>query len=192
MAKPKKSGPAIFMYCVITVSIVIAAVCFILYYGGISESGVILWTGVTFFTVVYHLWGRLIMGNVTKLWGIRYTHFWFKERPFEKKIYEALRVKHWKDRALTYNPELYNVKERTMEQIANTMAKSETDHWVNVGISLSTLLFALLWGEFWIFLITAVAAILFDGQFILIQRYNRPRVLRILAKKNKVSLSKAG
>ena len=39
-----------------------------------------------------------------------------------------------------------------------------------------------LWGEAWIFAITAFLAMLFDAQFILIQRFNRPRVLRILEK----------
>ena len=62
------------------------------------------------------------------------------------------------------------------------MTKAETDHWINVGISLTTLLFALLWGELWIFAITAFAAIIFDGQFIVIQRYNRPRVVKLLKK----------
>ena len=65
------------------------------------------------------------------------------------------------------------------------MAKSETDHWINELLSLSTLLFALLWGEFWIFALTASVAMLFDAQFIVVQRYNRPRVLRLLERKRR-------
>lgn len=65
------------------------------------------------------------------------------------------------------------------------MTKSELDHWINEIISLSTLLFALIWGQFWIFLISALAAMIFDGQFIIIQRYNRPRVMRILKRQEK-------
>ncbi len=41
---------------------------------------------------------------------------------------------------------------------------------------------ALIWGEFWIFCITAVVAMVFDAQFIVIQRYNRPRVIRLIEK----------
>ena len=33
MSKTKKSGPAIFMYSVIAVTIIVSIVCFILYYG---------------------------------------------------------------------------------------------------------------------------------------------------------------
>jgi len=62
------------------------------------------------------------------------------------------------------------------------MSKAEVDHWINELLSFSTLFFPVLWGGFWIFLIAAIAAMLFDAQFIIIQRYNRPRVVKILGK----------
>ena len=185
MSKTKKSGPAIFMYCVIAITLAIAIVCFALYYGNINKNGIILWIGITSFTIMYHLWMRIIMGNVTKLFKINYKQKWFKERKFEKRLYKFLHVKKWKGKALTYNPELFSLKDYSLEEIANTMTKAETDHWINELISLSTLLFAFAWGELWIFLVTAIAAMLFDAQFIIIQRYNRPRIVKILKNKNK-------
>lgn len=186
MSKTKKSGPAIFMYCVIAIAVIISIVCFILYYGGVYKNSVILWTGITAFTIMYHFWVRIIMGNVSKLFKkhINHEQWWFKEKKFEKEFYELLHVKQWKDKALTYNPELFSLKEYSLEEIANTMLKSELDHWINEVISLSTLLFAIPWGQFWIFLITAIAAMIFDAQFIVIQRYNRPRIIKILEKEN--------
>lgn len=179
--KSRPSGPAIFMYCVIAVTAITSAVCFVLYYDGHTDSGFVQWTGITAFTIMYHLWLRIIMGNVTKLFGISYTQRWFKEKAFEKKLYELLRVKKWKDKALTYNPELFSLKDNSLQSIANTMSKAETDHWVNELISLSTLFFAIIFdGGFIAFFITAIAAMLFDGQFIVIQRYNRPRVVRLI------------
>lgn len=185
-SKTKKSGPAIFMYCVIAVTIIISIICFSLYYGNNYKNGIILWIGITAFTIMYHFWVRIIMGNVSKLFkkNINYNQWWFKEKDFEKKFYKALGVKKWKGKALTYNPESFSLKEYSLEEIANTMAKSEVDHWINEVISLSTLLFAIPWGQFWIFLITAIAAMVFDSQFIIIQRYNRPRIVRILEKEN--------
>ena len=94
-------------------------------------------------------------------------------------------MKKWKGKALTYNPELFDLKENSLEQIVSTMTKSELDHWINEVISISTMFFGLIWGETWIFVITALAAMIFDGQFIVIQRYNRPRVLKILERRNK-------
>ena len=183
MSKSKKSGSAILMYLVIAGAAVIAAICFPLYYGSFLRHPAVLWTGVTAITVLYHLWVRLLFGVVTTHLPIRHTHAWFRERRFEPALYRLLRVKVWKDKALTYRPEEFSLKDRTLEEIANTMAKSETDHWINELISLSTLLFSLIWGAFPVFLITAILAMLFDAQFIVIQRYNRSRIQKILNKK---------
>lgn len=188
--KLNNSGPAIFMYFVIATTLIISITCFSIYYGNIYVNDVILWAGITAFTVMYHLWVRIIMGNVSKVFKkhIKYTNGWFKEKKFEKKLYKLLRVKKWKGKALTYNPEAFSLKDNSLEEIANTMAKSEVDHWINELISLSTLLFSCVWGQFWIFLITALAAMLFDAQFIIIQRFNRPRVVKILERKNNNSV----
>ena len=186
MSKTKKSGPAIFMYCVIAIAIITSMICFTLYYGDFYKNGIILWTGITAFTIMYHFWVRIIMGNVSKLFKkhINHEQWWFKEKKFEKQFYELLDVKQWKDKALTYNPESFSLKHHSLEEIANTMVKSELDHWINEVISLTTLLFAIPWGQFWIFLITAIAAMIFDAQFIVIQRYNRPRIMKILEKES--------
>ena len=185
MKNTKKSGPAIFMYSVIGITLITSIICFILYYRNIYKSEIILWTAITAFTIMYHFWVRIIMGNVSKLFKkhINYKQWWFKEKRFEKSFYKLLRVKEWKGKALTYNPESFSLKEHSLEEIANTMAKSEVDHWINEVISLSTILFSILWGQFWVFLITAVAAMIFDSQFIIIQRYNRPRITKILGRK---------
>jgi len=184
MRKNKKSGPAIFMYCVIGITLIISIICFYLYYGNIKRTENILWIGIIAFTIMYHFWVRIIMGNVSKLFKkhINYKQWWFKEKSFEKSLYKFLRVKEWKGKALTYNPESFSLKEHSLEEIANTMVKSEIDHWINEVISLSTLLFIIPWGGVWAFVISAIAAMIFDSQFIVIQRYNRPRVLKILEK----------
>lgn len=186
MSKAKKSGSAIFMYCVIAITLITSIVCFSLYYGNIHKSGVMLWTGIVAFTIMYHFWVRIIMGNVSKLFKkhINYKQWWFKERKFEKKLYKFLRVKAWKGKALTYNPESFSLKEHSLEEIVNTMTKSEVDHWINEVISLSTLLFAIPWGGFWAFFISAIFSMIFDSQFIIIQRYNRPRIVKILENRN--------
>ena len=192
----KKSGPAIFMYCVIAITVIISIVCFGLYYGNIYTNEVFLWVGITAFTTMYHFWVRIIMGNVSKSFKnhINHNQWWFKEKSFEKRLYKILKVKKWKKKALTYNPESFSLKEHSLEEVSNTMLKSELDHWINVLISLTTLLFAIPWGDFWIFFITAIIAILFDSQFVVIQRYNRPRILKILNKelkmKNKQKINK--
>ena len=87
--KNKKSGPAIFMYCVIGITLMTSIICFVLYYKNIYKNEIILWTGITAFTIMYHFWVRIIMGNVSKLFKkhINYNQWWFKEKKFEKKIH---------------------------------------------------------------------------------------------------------
>ena len=86
--KLNNSGPAIFMYIIIGITLITSIVCFSLYYGGFTESRIVLFTGITAFTIMYHFWGRIIMGNVSKLFRkhISYKQWWFKEKKFEKHI----------------------------------------------------------------------------------------------------------
>lgn len=176
------SGPALFMYTVIVCCLIASLVCFYVYYNAIFVNEIILWIGITAFTILYHFWGRIILGNVSKIFRrfISYKSWWFKERSFEKDLYEKLKVKKWKKNALTYNPEQFDLKENSIEKVLQTMTKSEVDHWINELISISTMFFGLLWGKTWIFVLTAIAAMIFDAQFIVIQRYNRPRMIKVL------------
>lgn len=185
MKSGKLSGPAIFMYSTVATMIVVALSAFSAYYGGFTDSGAVLWTGIVSFMIVYHFWTRLIMGAVSKHWKITYKHKFFRPLPFEKKLYKLLRVRKWRDRVLTFNPDEFLLSKRTLPEIANTMAKAEVDHWVNEIISITAIFFSLIWGMFPIFLITSIAAMLFDAQFIVVQRFNRPKVVRLIEGKKK-------
>ena len=92
------SGPALFMYTVIACCLIASLVCFYVYYNAIFVNEIILWIGITAFTILYHFWGRIILGNVSKIFRrfISYKSWWFKERSFEKDLYEKLKVKKWK------------------------------------------------------------------------------------------------
>ncbi|MBQ3072419.1 MAG: hypothetical protein IJD20_03910 [Oscillospiraceae bacterium] len=182
MKKRTISGPALFMYIVIAVTVLTAAVCFALYYGNLTEKNTVLWVGIVAFMIVYHFWGRILLGNVSKLIHWDHKCWWFREKRFEKGLYRLLAVKKWKGKALTFDPESFNLQKHSLDEVAAVMTKSEADHWINELISLFSILFSLLWGELWIFVLTAVLAMLFDAQFIVIQRYNRPRILKILEK----------
>lgn len=185
MEKAKKSGSAIFMDIVIFLMLMVSAVCFVLYYGGLFQSLVVLWVGIASFTILYHFWLRILMGKVTKRFAIDYRAWWFKERRFEKYIFKILRVRKWKGKVLTYDPDAFLIEKHGYKGVANAMAKAETDHWINELISLSTMLFPLLWGAPWLFISTAVVGMLFDMQFIVVQRFHRPIITRVIEKDEK-------
>ena len=183
MQKQTPSGPAIFMYSGIALAALVAAVCLSLYYTGITASLVVLWTGIVFFMILYQFGLRILFGEITKRCKINYRHPWYRRRAFEPKLYKLLRVRKWKDKVLTFDPAAYDFQHRTLEQLAATMAKSELDHWFNVLLSIGGIFFTLLWGCAPAFWISSVLAILFDAQFIVVQRYNRPIVVRLMERR---------
>lgn len=181
------SGPAIFMYSVIVICLVISSICFGFYYTGNTDSLVVFWIGMVTFTIMYHFWVRIIMGNVLKLFKkhITYKQYFFKEKKFEKKFYDLIKVKSWKDKVLTYAPQEFDLKENSLETVANNMAKAELDHWINSLISISTISFGFISNVFWPFIVSAIFAMVFETQFIVLQRYNRPRVVKIIQREEK-------
>lgn len=185
MKNNKLSGPAVFMYSVIALTAIIAAVGLTVYYTKIYENSAVLWTGIVSFMILYHFGLRILFGEITKRMKINYKHSWYKTRKGEKQLYKVLRVRRWKDKVLTFDPASYDFKNRTLEQLATTMSKSELDHWINEVISMVSLSFALLWGCWPAFVISAVLAMLFDAQFIVVQRYNRPIVVRLIEKQKR-------
>ena len=172
------------MYSAIALTMVISASCFCLYYCNFTESLAVKWIGVVSFMILYHFGLRILFGEITNRITFNYNHSFFAPKKFEAKLYRILKVRSWKDKVLTFNPDKYDFKNRTLHQLASTMSKSETDHWINELISVCSIFFSLIWGLFPVFLITAVAAMLFDAQFIVVQRYNRPIVLRLMERKS--------
>ena len=93
-----------------------------------------------------------------------------------------MKDRKWKEKVLTFEPDKYDFKNVTLEQLATTMSKSELDHWINELISIISMLFTFVWGCAPAFVISAVLAMIFDAQFIIVQRYNRPIVIRVMNK----------
>ena len=144
----------------------------------------LLASAITAGTTFYHFAMRLIVGaTVPRCVKKPEKNSWFVQKCFEPQLYEALRVKRWKDRMPTYDPTSFSLRHNSLEQIAFNSCVSEAVHEVIVLLSFIPLLFAFLWGAFPVFLTTSVLAAAFDCCFIIMQRYNRPRLLHILEKR---------
>ena len=139
---------------------------------------------ITAGTTFYHFAMRLLVGTVIPL-CIKHPmkHPWFHEKAFEPKLYRMLKVKQWKDRMPTYDSASFSLRKHSLQQIVDTCCVSEAVHECIILLSFVPLLFAILWGAFPVFLITSLLAAAFDCCFVLMQRYNRPRLVRILMKK---------
>ena len=143
----------------------------------------VLSAAITTGTTFYHFAMRLMVGAIVP----RCVHNpmkcrWFHQKSFEPRIYAALRVKQWKDHMPTYDPESFSLKHNSLEQIVYNSCVSEAVHEVIVLLSFIPLLFTFLWGTFPVFLITSLLAAAFDMQFVILQRFNRPRVVKFINK----------
>lgn len=153
-----------------------------------NPNTVILSIAITFGTISYHFLMRLAVGCVIN--GLYHNEFdykkkWFREKRFEKRLYEVLKVKKWKDKMPTFAPEMLDLKVHTGEEIAGAMCQSEVVHSIIVVLCFLPILATLIWGTFWVFFITSVLSAGVESMFIIMQRYNRPRVIRMMEKERK-------
>ena len=140
---------------------------------------------ITFGTIFYHLAVRLVIGGLIDAKyhnQMDYHRKWFQEKAFEKKLYEVLQVKKWKKWLPTFNPEDFDLKNRSVEEIIQVSCQAEVVHEVIMPFSFVPILFSIWFGSLGVFIITSCAAFLFDSIFVIMQRYNRPRLMRLLKK----------
>lgn len=143
-----------------------------------------LFPAVVCATVLYHAGMRLFIGLVTGH-GFRPNSPWFLERSFEKTLYKKLGVKKWKAKMPTYSPQTYAVGSLSPKTIAKTMCRNEVIHELCAVFSLLPILLGFSFGAWWFFISTSVFGFFADLAFAVIQRYNRPRILRLIRKRRK-------
>ena len=146
------------------------------------HKSIYLTLAVTFGTVSYHLGIRLLVGlfyNTIMKNHADYTKKWYQIHSWENKLYQLLKVKTWKDRMPSYNPEIFSNKKHTWDEIAQSMCQSELVHETNIILSFVPLIASIYFGSFCVFLITSVCGAVFDLLFVIMQRYNRPRIVKI-------------
>lgn len=147
-----------------------------------------MWLQITMITVLYHFLMRLLVGEtVTALCRGRtfpYENFWFRQHRFESGLYRFLRVKSWKNKVITARPRQFDVQQRSAEELLFFMTQAEIVHEICMALSFVPLLLIIPYGAAGVFWLTSSSACLIDGAFVAIQRYNRPRVLRIAKKQN--------
>ena len=143
---------------------------------------------ITFLTISYHFSMRLIVGEaVTLIYRKREFNLdsvGFRIHSFEKDLYRRLNVKKWKLHMITAKPEQFDLRENDMNVLLHNMAQAELVHRIIMVLSFVPILLIIPYGASVVFIVTSIVAALIDLQFVIIQRYNRPRVMRILEMKH--------
>ncbi|MDO4286803.1 MAG: hypothetical protein Q4C40_03675 [Eubacteriales bacterium] len=165
-------------------AVFIIAVCFYIYF----KLDIFCTLAITFGTTAYHFCMRFAVGYfVNKNMNNRadYTKRRYQLLPFEKKLYRVLHVKQWKNHMPTYDPGLFSPKLHSWDEIAQAMCQAETVHEIIVLFSFFPIVFAIWFGTLPVFVCTSFAAAIFDGMLVIMQRYNRPRVIQLAQKAKK-------
>ena len=160
---------------------VVATAMFILAYQ-IKALDIFFTLAVTAGTIAYHFWMRLLVGGIFDLLlhnQVNHDQKWFRVGRTEQKLYRILKVHKWKKYVPTYDPDAFDKTQHTWQEIASAMCQSELVHETIVPLSFVPILFSVWFGATPVFILTSILSALFDLIFVMLQRYNRPRVLKL-------------
>lgn len=148
---------------------------------------------ITFGVFAYHFVMRLIVGYTVHAilrnrmnTGCR----WFRPLRFEAQLYRWLRVSKWKHRVPTFAPDTFSPREHSWEELAQATCQAEVVHEIIIALSFVPLSLIPRFGEPVVFILTSVAAAGIDLVFVILQRYNRPRILALVCKKDSAARKK--
>lgn len=140
---------------------------------------------ITFGTTAYHFVMRLMVGAIVPKatnYDFDYHSRWFQPRIWEPELYRKLRVKQWKGKLPTYAPHQFSLQVNTLHRIIQNMCGAEIVHEIIMVLSFLPLALIPRFGEPWVFTVTSLLSALFDSLFVIAQRFNRPRLVRLREK----------
>lgn len=171
------------MYTVSFVSALLTVILFAI--NNFINSAILLALAVTSMTVAYHFCIRLVIGNIIPLFKVKINteSRYFQVSETEKSIYKKFKVKDWKSGVPTYNPDEFDIRKNSVEQLIINGCNSEIVHTANIVASYIPILFSIWFNSLPVFIVTSVFASIYDLQFVVLQRYNRPRLLKSIKRR---------
>ena len=95
-------------------------------------------------------------------------------------------MRKWKKFIPTYSPETFDVNKKDVTEIIGATCQAEVVHEVIMLFSLLPITLIPLLGGAVALIITSILAMLIDLVFIILQRYNRPKLVRVLSRFKKL------
>lgn len=177
-------GGIVFSILVNLVFLTSLIICFVLGFNGVHFS-----IFITLLMFAYHTDIRLIIGGSVNLFKnkINLKSKMFKISEKEYKFLHKLGVKNWKNKIVTWNKKYFSLDnlhdKNNIEFLLKNNITAEIVHFICFFVGFLAIYIGCLLSadEWYIYLITSIlASFLIDFPPILIQRYNRYRLLKIL------------
>ena len=150
---------------------------------------------ITIGITLYHFAMRLAVGTVVNLImnnQANYKSVWFREKSFENKLYKRMRVRKWKKYIPTYSPETFDTSQKTVKEIVGATCQAEIVHEVIMVFSLLPIALIPFLGGAAAFIITSVLSMMIDAVFVILQRYNRPKLVKVMERFQTLKNSEQG
>ncbi len=152
----------------------------------LTELGWLETVAISLGVTSYHFLMRLLVGF---FWNCALHNradrdiWWFRERKFEPRLYKLLRVKRWKDRMPTFESGFFDIRQRSLPEMIGATCQAELVHETIIVLSFLPIILSTRFGVLPVFVITSVVSALIDTVFVIIQRYNRPRLVALAERK---------
>ena len=155
----------------------------------VTENAVIEAVTITICVTLYHFAMRLAVGTAVNLImrnKADHDRAWFREKRFEKKLYKLLRVRKWRKFIPTYSPDTFDTNQKTVKEIVGATCQAEIVHEVIMVLSLLPIAAIPFLGGAAAIITTSILSTLIDSVFVILQRYNRPKLVRVMERFEKL------
>ena len=96
-------------------------------------------------------------------------------------------MRRWKKYLPTYDKDAFDTRTKTVRQIIGATCQAEVVHEIIMVLSLLPIALAPILGGAAALIVTSVLAMLFDSLFVILQRYNRPKLVRVMERFEKIA-----
>lgn len=108
--------------------------------------------------------------------------FLFRQHKWENSFYTTLKVKNWKTKFGTYDKSLFKVDGASLSKTVIVTAQSELVHLVAACLSFVPLFLCQYFSNIPLLIVLCILFSALNLPYIIIQRYNRPRIMRLKGK----------
>ena len=162
--------------------LIAATICFSLVFT-FTKADVFLTLALTLGTAAYHFSMRLVIGIIVNaVMGNKADHrrAWFRVGKGEFAFYKCINVKKWKDKMPTYDKGFFDIRQHSLEELAQVTCQSEIVHEIIIAASFLPIIASVWFGALPVFIITSCVAAGIDLMYVFIQRFNRYRLMRMI------------
>ena len=148
---------------------------------------------VTMVTLFYHSCIRPMTGTLIDMKyhnNMNFNLWWFRERKFEKHLFKMLKVKRWKNIIPTYDKVAFDIRNKNIEQVLGATCQAEIVHEIMFILAFVPLLLIIPYGQAAIFIISSILCAIIDLICIIVQRFNRTRLIKFYSKYLKNNIKK--